>query len=505
MSTTWQLKDLRRWSDEHPLQGAKISTENDYPFTWEFPSLTLKLNNFDGSFDDMARGDEVIIHNSQGDEIRFAGIVDNIKRQPKNYYIEVYVLNYGIKLKDEPAAGAWEKDDEDEYTGNLIVSVNGVGIDVALKKALFKQIVDEPSSEIQITGERIFKSDFANSAAFTNAPYCACGMSAPILFFNETDDRYFNFLSEQYLYIPINWPRMAFNVINNEVYLTYVRHIHWSRDYYKKTVWRFKKNRIIQESDEQIEGYEDFPIIVNELQPVSNYPQIMIDLIIDELNNKYPLSDSKYSRREMLQILKYNRIYYFIILDAKSGGTVMDFKKAGFMRYWIGKIDNVLESVYYRYINPKLIDIVRDMAILSNALWWVTREMNTSLPTLHFYPREAVYSTVNIAPWRSKINDIQEKEIYREFSKELSGSVILSEVLKGNIKKYYQEQSGEYIKTKIEFFAREIGDTFGISIMADVKYNDYTIGQAVTFEFPDENTTIVTCMKKNEDYRKWYR
>ena len=124
---------------------------------------------------------------------------------------------------------------------------------------------------------------------------------------------------------------------------------------------------------------------------------------------------------------------------------------------------------------------------------------------MHFYPREAVYTTVDIAPWRSKIIDIHEEIIYREFNKELSDNIALSDVLKSNVKKYYQEQSGEYIKTYLNFMAREISDTFGISIMADVKYNNYTIGQAVTFDFVDENTTIVTCMKKNENYEKWYR
>lgn len=508
---TWQLKDLRRWSEKHPLEGAKISTEQDYPFSWEIPSLKLELNNFEGTFDSMARGDRVVIHNKQGTEIRFAGIIDEIHKNPKDYRVEVVVLNDAIMLKDEAASGAWEKDDDDQYTGNLVVSVNGVNISEALEEATYKQLTSEPpkSDIVQISGEKIFKSDFADGDTFTDTPYSKYGTMLP-LFFRNNNTNNFSIVSEGKLLVDYYWPTLGFSLVDNQVKLNYIRMIESSPNYIKKSIYIFNGIYIEKESDEKSDYREadtnGLDTIMNELPNISNYDEKYINQALLILDKEYPLSSDGYTYRALLKISKYNDVYYFIILDVKKRyGRASDYQKEGALRWWIGKIDSALGNITFHYINPKLIDIVRDMAILSNALWWVTQEMNNSLPTLHFYPREAVYTTVDIAPYRAKILNIREDIIYREFDKEISDNVILSDVLKNNIKQYYQGQSGEYIKTKITMFAREIGDTFGIPIMADVKYGNYTIGQAVTFEFVDEDTTIITCMKKNENYKEWYR
>jgi len=499
---TWQLKDLRRWSEKHPLEGAKISTEQNYPFSWEIPSLKLELNNFEGTFDSMARGDEVIIYNKQGDEIRFAGIVDNIKRMPKNYYLEVFVLNYGIQLKDCLPYGQFETDDEGEYTHNVITSVNGVPINKALSNTLFETNFNEIGGTRHV--RRLFVPDFASADAFSNTPYSRYGTTAHYIM-KQLDGEYFRipqiksgvrtdlesnlYQKDGKLYFIVQYIYPSGNTAN-----------------YGYKIYEINTNTNTITFKDTLDGYteKDADIPYNMLPDMNEtYPDGLYQEMYDDYRDIYGYNVG--SPPIEIQGLKDFKGKPFFIIREVWENVIWGGATLTAYNWSVGRFDSALNSIHYRYTNPKCIDIVRDMAILSNGLWWVTKEMNKSLPTLHFYPREAVYTTVDIAPWRSKIIDIQEETIYRSFDKEISDSVILSDILKGNIRKYYQEQSGEYIKTKIEFFAREIGDTFGITIMADVMYNNYTIGQAVTFDFVDENTTIVMCMKKNENYRKWYR
>lgn len=512
--TTWELRDLRYWCIKHPLEGAKISTEQDYPFHWEFSSLTLKLNNFEGTFDNIARGDRVIIHNRTGTEIRFAGTVDSIKGNPKTYYLEVYVLNDAIILKDEPAFGNYEEDDNGERTGNVIISANAVKIEKALEKALYSLYnlsgtvsFGTFAGMVFYYGTQRFNADFASSEQFTNTPYNNNGTICPIYFRRESGG-YFYYLNEKNTYVRYYFPTFAFCLIGDQIKLVYIRRISVNAgSNARETKWIIDGDYLILESEEEFEQQQDYPEIVNELPIATDYPKHIIEQAILILNIEYPLSNDEYTYRDVYKVWKYNNIYYYLILDVKKryvNDIVGYTKNKDVLRWWFGRTDALVNSISYHYTNPKMIDIVKDMAILTNAFWWVTQEPNTSLPTLHFYPREAIYATVDIAPYRSRIDDIDEEFIYREFDREISDNVILSDLLKNNIKKYYQEQSGEYVKTKIKLFAREIGDTFGVTIMADVKYGSYTIGRALTFEFVDEYTTVITCMKSSRDYKKWY-
>jgi len=509
---TWKLKDLRYWCIEHPLAGAKISTEQDYPFHWEFSSLTLKLHNFEGTFDNIARGDRVIIHNRTGTEIRFAGIVDSIKSNPKTYYLEVYILNDAIILKDETPSGIYEKNEKGEYTGNVIISVNAVTIEQALKNALYSLSGTKHLNIFTgITydwGTKRFNPDFASSEQFADTPYSQSGTICPI-YFRRQNGGYFYYLNEKNTYVRYYFPTFAFCLIGENIKLVYIRRISvGAGSKARETKWIIDGDHLILESEEEFKQQQDYPEIVNELPIATDYPKYIIEQAIDILNFEYPLSSDEYTYRDVFKVWKYNNIYYYLILDVKKRYTnnIVDYtKNEGVLRWWFGRTDSIVNNISYHYTNPKMIDIVKDMAILTNALWWVTQEANTSLPTLHFYPRETIYATVDIAQYRARIDDIDEEFIYREFDREISDNVILSDLLKNNIKKYYQEQSGEYVKTKIKLFAREIGDTFGVTIMADVKYGKYTIGRALAFEFLDEHTTVIICMKSSKTYKRWYR
>ena len=359
---TWQLKDLRRWSDEHPLQGAKISTENDYPFTWEFPSLTLKLNNFDGSFDSMVRGDEVIIHNKQGTEIRFAGIIDRLKPAPKNHYLEVFVLNHAIQLKDSNACGQWEKDDENNYTGNIIVREGGkLSLEGVLERSLIRMKSEEPPNPVC---EFLFIPDFAFRDEFENCPYSNNGLINTLIFKNSTGGyrRIFKRLED-----PIDYDIGLYYRDNTVYFIVFYSYMAGNNTEYGYSLYELDNQNNTSTFVGDFQGFVNqyyFMPYLSLPETSTSFPIWISHQIFDQIRNEFNYANDD-PLFEIVFWSKYQEIDYFVIREIwKSSRCV----------WIIGKVDITLEYINFRYINPKMIDIIRDMAILTNGLWWVTQE-----------------------------------------------------------------------------------------------------------------------------------
>lgn len=499
----WTLKDIRKYCEAHPLTGVKIQSEDEQAFNWVIPGFSIELINFDGTFNSMERGDEMILQD-ESNVVKFSGVIDEIDFDRTNEMVTISVINHAIKLKDNPLKGLFEYDaTTHQPTGNIIREGNELSLAEVMNTLGSTMLYDAPGGAV--TYQKLFKLDVAAATLYKHTPFNTYGCLAPWIF-KDSDGKLV------YWKVPKNTDKANpgdyyFALLeNNQIPVFVIGTFKYiarreSGPLYASYNVYLMENLTITKCSAII--LVDYQTKIPPISPATTWPGGQIDAAIADLNTQVPLADG-YIHRHLFSVVQIEDEYYYAIKDSKKSNG-KDYYSFGDWRLWLGKIYSILDAISFKYTNANMVDLLKDMAILTNSVWWVDKGLHDTNPVLHFYPRELVIHTFDIQSYRSKITDIKENIFLRKFDTELSDNVLVSDIVKSQIKKYYQDQSGEYVKTTITLFAREIGDTYGVAFMDDLYYGPYLIGRVETIEYVDETTTVVTCYKqKSAGTKRWW-